>query len=69
MIFYGRSPFFVKTFEGAFECPNCGPANYVRTVGRVWWYVYFVPVVPRHRIDSLYCQKCFGRWDSRILLS
>ena len=64
---YGRRPYFVKHFEGQFQCPNCGPSKYLRSKGRMWWYVYYVPLFPRQRIDSLYCLTCYRQWESTIL--
>ena len=35
----------------------------------MWWYVYFVPMVPLRVVDYVTCMSCEHDWRAAVLLA
>lgn len=70
MIIFGLSVFFFGTAgTGVFHCTRCGgDRHYKQKVGRRWFTLFFVPVIPLNEVGRVVeCQTCRTRFDPAVL--
>ncbi|MFC5750054.1 zinc-ribbon domain-containing protein [Actinomadura rugatobispora] len=64
-LIFGLSVFFRTVGEGTFHCPRCGgDRSYRQRVGRRWFTLFFLPVVPLNQVGEVVeCRTCRTRFD------
>ncbi|HVQ96578.1 MAG TPA: zinc-ribbon domain-containing protein [Mycobacteriales bacterium] len=70
MIIFGLAVFFFGSVEqGVFHCPNCGgDREYKRKIGRRWFTLFFVPVIPLNKVaEVVQCGTCNTRYQPSVL--
>jgi hypothetical protein len=70
LIIFGLSVFFFGSVEqGVFHCPNCGgDREYKRKIGRRWFTLFFVPVIPLNKVaEVVQCGTCNTRFRTSVL--
>jgi hypothetical protein len=70
VIIFGLSVFFFGSVEqGVFHCPTCGgDREYKRKVGRRWFTLFFVPVIPLNKVaEVVQCGTCNTRYPTSVL--
>jgi tellurite resistance protein len=70
LIIFGLSVFFFgSTGEGVFHCPNCGgDRQYRQRVGRRWFTLFFIPVIPLNKVaEVVQCGTCGKRFNLGVL--
>lgn len=70
MIIFGLAVFFFgATDEGMFHCPNCGgDRHYKRKVGRRWFTLFFLPVIPLNKVgEVVVCDTCKTKYRPEVL--
>ncbi|MBG6088036.1 zinc-ribbon domain-containing protein [Actinomadura viridis] len=71
LLIFGLSVFFRTVSEGTFHCPRCGGDRaYRRRVGRRWFTLFFLPVIPFNQVGEVVeCRTCRTRFDIAVLQS
>lgn len=69
LLVFGLAVFFRTVGEGTFHCPNCGgDRRYRRRVGRRWFTLFFLPVIPLRRYgEVIECRGCRARFSVSVL--
>jgi tellurite resistance protein len=70
LIIFGLSVFYFGSIEqGVFHCPNCGgDRQYKRKVGRRWFTLFFLPVIPLAKVaEVVQCGTCNTRYQPSVL--
>jgi hypothetical protein len=69
LLVFGLSAFFRTVGEGVFHCPQCGgDRGYRRRIGRRWFTLFFLPVIPLDRLDEVVeCRSCRARFRPSVL--
>ncbi|HEY7488604.1 MAG TPA: hypothetical protein VH912_29450 [Streptosporangiaceae bacterium] len=69
LLVFGLSVFFRTVGEGVFHCQNCGgDRGYRRRIGRRWFTVFFLPVVPLGSVGEIVeCRACRTRFRTSVL--
>jgi hypothetical protein len=69
LLIFGLSAVFRTVGEGVFHCPACGgDRGYRRRIGRRWLTLFFLPVVPLHRLGEIVeCRACRSRFRPSVL--
>jgi tellurite resistance protein len=69
MLIFGLRVCFRTSGHGVFYCQRCGgDRHYRHRVGRRWFHVLLIPVVPLDRMgEHLQCSACRGRYRTGVL--
>jgi hypothetical protein len=69
LLIFGLSVFFRTVGEGTFHCPRCGGDRaYRRRIGRRWFTLFFLPVIPLGRVGEVVeCRTCRTRFAPSAL--
>jgi hypothetical protein len=69
LLVFGLSAFFRTVGEGVFHCQTCGgDRGYRRRIGRRWFTVFFIPVIPLNRLGEIVeCRACRSRFRPSVL--
>lgn len=69
LLVFGLSVFFRTVGEGVFHCQNCGgDRGYRRRVGRRWFTLFFLPVIPLGSVGEVVeCRACRTRFRPAVL--
>jgi hypothetical protein len=69
LLVFGLSAFFRTVGEGVFHCQACGgDRGYRRRLGRRWFTLFFLPVIPLNRLGEVVeCRACRTRFRPAVL--
>jgi hypothetical protein len=69
LIFFGLRVFYRKAGQGTFHCQRCGgDREYRHRVGRRWFTLFFIPIVPINRAGQhVQCAVCGTRYRMDVL--
>ncbi|HEU5157637.1 MAG TPA: hypothetical protein VFU43_11630 [Streptosporangiaceae bacterium] len=69
LLVFGLSAFFRTVGEGVFHCQACGgDRGYRRRIGRRWFTLFFLPVIPLDRLGEVVeCRVCRTRYRPAVL--
>jgi hypothetical protein len=69
LLVFGLSAFFRTVGEGVFHCQACGgDRGYRRRIGRRWFTLFFLPVIPLDRLGEIVeCHTCRARFRPAVL--
>jgi len=61
--------YFGSVTRGVFHCPECGgDRHYNHKIGRRWFTLFFVPVIPLNMVAELVqCRTCYTRYNMNVL--
>jgi zinc ribbon protein len=68
-IIFGFRVFYRTVAEGTFYCRKCGgDRQYMHRVGRRWFTLFFIPVIPLNRVsETIQCATCKTRYVMDVL--
>jgi hypothetical protein len=69
LIFFGLRVFYRTAGQGTFHCQRCGgDREYRHKVGRRWFTLFFIPVIPLNRAgEHVQCAVCGTRYRMEVL--
>jgi hypothetical protein len=69
LIFFGLRVFYRAAGQGTFHCQRCGgDREYRHRVGRRWFTLFFIPIVPINRAGQhVQCAVCGTRYRMDVL--
>jgi hypothetical protein len=69
LIIFGLRVFYRKIAQGTFHCRRCGgDRQYRHRVGRRWFTLFFIPVIPLNSIgEHVQCTTCRTRYVVDVL--
>jgi len=69
MIIFGTSGITSVQRRGSFHCPACGAgATYQEKVVRRYFSLFFVPLIPLHKVgEYVQCDRCGGSFKPEVL--
>ena len=69
LIFFGLRVFYRTAGQGTFHCQRCGgDREYRHKVGRRWFTLFFIPVIPLNRAGQhVQCAICGTRYRMDVL--
>ena len=70
MIIFGTTGITSTQQKGSFHCPSCGAgAQFERKGVRRFFTLFFVPLIPLHRVaDFIECKRCGGTFKPEVLI-
>jgi len=69
LIIFGFRVFYRTIAQGTFHCRRCGgDRQYRHRVGRRWFTLFFIPVIPLNRVgEHVQCTTCRSRYVPEVL--
>jgi zinc-ribbon family len=69
LIIFGMRVFYRTFAQGTFHCRRCGgDRQYRHRVGRRWFTVFFIPVIPLNKVGGhVQCTTCKTRYVTEVL--
>jgi tellurite resistance protein len=69
VVFVGFRYYFRITGRGPLHCQRCGgDRHYRQCIGRRWFHLLFIPVIPFQRVNEhVQCTSCGTRYRSEVL--